>query len=196
MHQNPPPLPGDQPGARRSRRSGGPLLIVLSVVVAVAAAVVAWLLWSGGDTDDTAGADTGTDAGTDASPVPLTIRPVDHASSGPCPSGGGGAPSVSSPQVCYHLRAGTGLTVHRVARAAADRGPAGSWQVDIALDRPDARRFAHLTRAHRGEKLALLVNRKVLTAPQVNEPITGGKLQISGDFTRYQALNLAIQLDP
>jgi hypothetical protein len=52
-------------------------------------------------------------------------------------------------------------------------------------------RFAEVTRQHVGRQLAIVVNGQVLSAPVIAEPITGGKAQITGNFSREEAERLA-----
>ena len=57
-----------------------------------------------------------------------------------------------------------------------------------------ARRFADITRANVGHRFAIVLDDKVITAPVIREPITGGRGQISGNFTAAQANDLAVLL--
>ena len=50
-----------------------------------------------------------------------------------------------------------------------------------------AEEFGDLTASNVGQRLALVIDGSVVTAPVVNEPIGGGELQISGGLTREQA---------
>ena len=56
------------------------------------------------------------------------------------------------------------------------------------------RRFAHLTEESIGRALAIVLDDKVLSAPVIREPITGGSVQISGNFTVEEANSVAMQL--
>lgn len=51
-----------------------------------------------------------------------------------------------------------------------------------------------LTAANVGKPLAIVLDGKVLSAPVINEPITGGQAQLSGGFTQESANQLAIAL--
>ena len=62
------------------------------------------------------------------------------------------------------------------------------------LDREGARIFCRITRDYTGQRFAILLDNQVLTAPTVNEPICGGRGQISGNFTPQSATDLAIIL--
>lgn len=57
-----------------------------------------------------------------------------------------------------------------------------------------ARRFADATGQNVGKRFAIVLDNKVISAPNINEPITGGSGQISGNFTTESANNLAILL--
>jgi preprotein translocase subunit SecD len=66
----------------------------------------------------------------------------------------------------------------------------------VALEFSDegGQKFADLTTKNVGKKIAILLDGEVLTAPHVNEPITGGKAVITGSKTLEEAHNLAIML--
>jgi preprotein translocase subunit SecD len=44
-------------------------------------------------------------------------------------------------------------------------------------------------------QFAIVLDGVVLSAPQVNGPITGGKAEISGSFTKQEAQQLAAQVN-
>jgi preprotein translocase subunit SecD len=56
------------------------------------------------------------------------------------------------------------------------------------------RRFAHLTGDNIGRPFAIVVNDRVMSAPIIREPITGGSGQISGNFTLQEANTVAMLL--
>ncbi len=66
----------------------------------------------------------------------------------------------------------------------------------VAIEFTDegAEKFADLTASNVGRKIAILLDGEVLTAPVVNEPITGGRAVITGSRTLEEAKNLAILL--
>ncbi|MGZ8406738.1 MAG: protein translocase subunit SecD, partial [Caulobacteraceae bacterium] len=57
-----------------------------------------------------------------------------------------------------------------------------------------ARRFAVATQQNVGKRFAIVLDNRVISAPNINEPITGGSGEISGNFTTESANNLAILL--
>jgi SecD/SecF fusion protein len=83
----------------------------------------------------------------------------------------------------------------RLADAAAGFDPqTGQPVVTFRFDSAGARRFAEITRAQVGQPFAIVLDRKVLSAPVIEEPITGGSGQIRGGFTVKEATSLAALL--
>ncbi|RVI20703.1 protein translocase subunit SecD, partial [Sinorhizobium meliloti] len=66
--------------------------------------------------------------------------------------------------------------------------------VDFSFDSLGARQFADITRENVGRPFAIVLDGKVLTAPVINEPILGGRGQISGSFTVEEATVLSALL--
>ncbi len=66
--------------------------------------------------------------------------------------------------------------------------------VTTVFDASGARRFAKLTTEHVNERFAIVLDGKVLSAPNIREPIPGGRGQISGGFTLQGAKDLAVLL--
>jgi len=56
------------------------------------------------------------------------------------------------------------------------------------------RRFAHITAENVGRPFAIVLDDKVISAPVIREPITGGSGQISGNFTLEEASSVAMML--
>ncbi|KUO55585.1 MAG: preprotein translocase subunit SecD [Sphingomonadales bacterium BRH_c3] len=66
--------------------------------------------------------------------------------------------------------------------------------VNIQFNQQGGARFARLTSENVNRPFAIILDGKVLSAPNINEPILGGSAQISGSFTVESANNLAISL--
>jgi preprotein translocase subunit SecD len=66
--------------------------------------------------------------------------------------------------------------------------------VTITFDQQGGAKFARLTSDNVGKPFAIILDGKVLSAPNINEPIMGGSAQISGSFTVASANQLAIAL--
>ncbi len=65
-----------------------------------------------------------------------------------------------------------------------------TWVLNLDLDDADGKAFGDWTTDHTGERLAMVADDEVLTAPQIQSPITGGELQIAGDFTQDEVRDL------
>ena len=79
------------------------------------------------------------------------------------------------------------------ARAATNQ-QTGQWIVSFTFNSLGARRFADVTRANVNHRFAIVLDGKVISAPVIREPITGGRGEISGNFTASSATDLAVLL--
>ncbi len=66
--------------------------------------------------------------------------------------------------------------------------------VTFNLDRVGAKKFARATSSGVGKRLAIILDGKIISAPNIVEPIVGGSGQITGDFTFQSATDLALLL--
>ena len=66
--------------------------------------------------------------------------------------------------------------------------------VNVTFNDEGAKLFADITKAHTGEQLGIFLDGELLSAPVINEPITGGTAVISGGFTADEAQELAKNL--
>jgi len=66
--------------------------------------------------------------------------------------------------------------------------------VSLEFSDEGGKKFADLTTKNVGKKISILLDGEVLTAPNVKEPITGGKAVITGSRSLEEAHNLAILL--
>jgi SecD/SecF fusion protein len=66
--------------------------------------------------------------------------------------------------------------------------------VSFTFDSAGARQFADITRANVGRPFAIVLDGKVLSAPVIREPITGGQGQISGNFSVEESTVLSALL--
>ncbi len=66
--------------------------------------------------------------------------------------------------------------------------------VQITFNAVGGNRFARVTQQNTGKPFAMIVDNKVISAPNINEPILGGNAVINGGFTVESANELAIAL--
>jgi preprotein translocase subunit SecD len=70
----------------------------------------------------------------------------------------------------------------------------GRPDIDITFNTAGARRFGRVTQENVNKPFAIILDDKVLSSPNINEPILGGRAQISGSFTVQSAHDLAVSL--
>ena len=66
--------------------------------------------------------------------------------------------------------------------------------VILHLDARGKQEVAKITRGNIGRRLAIVLDGKILSAPIIREEISGGSLEISGEFTPNEAMELAVLL--
>ena len=66
--------------------------------------------------------------------------------------------------------------------------------VSFTLDRLGAQKFGRATTDNVGKRLAIVLDGKVISAPNINEPITSGNGVISGNFSFQEATDLSLLL--
>ena len=70
----------------------------------------------------------------------------------------------------------------------------GEPTVSFTLDRLGAQKFGRTTTDNVGKRLAIVLDGNIISAPNINEPITSGNGMISGNFTFQEATDLALLL--
>lgn len=70
----------------------------------------------------------------------------------------------------------------------------GEPVVHFSFNHLGAKKFAEATTKNRGRRLAIVLDGKILSAPVINGPITGGEGVVSGNFTVEAATELALML--
>ena len=103
------------------------------------------------------------------------------------PQAGGPPPYLVESPV---LMTGDVVTDARVREGGRMEGP----YVEVRLNRRGTDIFAALTSQNVGRNLAIVLDSTVYSAPVIKEPIPGGDVQITGNFSFEEAHNLAIVL--
>ncbi len=79
-----------------------------------------------------------------------------------------------------------------ITDARVDTDPiSGSYVVSMKMNGEGSRKWKNMTGANIGKQIAIVLDDYVQSAPSVNQEITGGSSQISGNFTAEQAADLA-----
>ena len=108
-----------------------------------------------------------------------------------------GTPGQRVPQPILVKRASErGLSGKHVEGAGVGHDPAtGSPYVSFSLRPEGAQLFGEITQAAIGERLAIILDGEVVSAPRINGAILGGNGQITGSFTDKEAFELATSLE-
>src|ERR1035437_2960329 len=100
-----------------------------------------------------------------------------------------GPPTIE--QVIVKKRAENGLHGDIVKNAMAVRGNLGEPQIDFQLNADGAKRFGEVTRNNIGQRLAIVLDGELYSAPVIQSAIETGNGQITGHFMVEQAQELA-----
>jgi preprotein translocase subunit SecD len=100
------------------------------------------------------------------------------------------APTTDTGETIYHtVMTGAGLDT-----AGVTRGKTGEYAISFVLKSDATKIFGEYTTSHTGQYLAIVLDKQVISAPVIKNPITDGQGQISGSFTQETAQTLAVQL--
>ena len=78
-----------------------------------------------------------------------------------------------------------------IERAVPQQDQYGRWSVGLSFNKQGAEAFGRVTGENVGQQLAIVLDGKVYSAPTIQNAITGGSAQITGDFTLEEARQLA-----
>ncbi len=88
------------------------------------------------------------------------------------------------------------LSGEHVEEASTQMSTRGSgYKINLNLTPDGGSKFAEVTRANEGRVLAIALDSEVLSAPRINEAITGGRAEITGDFSIERAKVLTTALN-
>jgi preprotein translocase subunit SecD len=83
------------------------------------------------------------------------------------------------------------LTNVDVAQARPDQMEDGMPCVHLLFTEEGALKLARLTKAHIGEPVAMMIDGRVISAPNIMDEITGGEALMVGNFTAEEARSMA-----
>jgi preprotein translocase subunit SecD len=114
--------------------------------------------------------------------------------------GAGSSSVVPSETLTTTVPAGLGQVFHTVMtgadlkNVAVTKSQLGEYQVGFELTTEGAKIFGDFTTKNVGKILAIILDKRVISAPRINSPIPDGKGVITGNFTINSANTLAVQL--
>jgi preprotein translocase subunit SecD len=136
-----------------------------------------------------------TDFGTvsvETSTATPTVEPTSAATSVATPAADATAtavPTEAAPTIYHSVMTGTALDTVTVTQSST-----GQYQIAFTL-KPDYKQlFADFTKSHKGQILAIVLDKTVISSPSIDSEISDGQGVITGSFTLESANSLAIQL--
>src|SRR6185503_9882214 len=81
-----------------------------------------------------------------------------------------------------------------VTHAEVDNGYDNHPEIIMQFNDPGSRIWENMTMANKGKYLAIIIDKKVISAPHVNDAISGGSTSISGGFKKEEVYMMARQL--
>jgi preprotein translocase subunit SecD len=98
--------------------------------------------------------------------------------------------TASTTPIIYH----TVMTGACLDTVAVTSSTIGTYEISFTLKSDASTLFSDYTGSHVGQILAIVLDKKVISTPQIQNQITGGSGVIQGNFTSDSANALAIQL--
>ena len=124
-----------------------------------------------------------------------TTVPLGEAMQGRVPPGSEVLPSTDAYSPAYLVRKRAEVSGEMLVDARQETDPqTGQVVVSFRFNGEGARRFGTVTSRNVGKPFAIVLDGKVISAPNIINPITGGSGQITGNFTIQSANELAILL--
>jgi protein-export membrane protein SecD len=126
------------------------------------------------------------DTGLQSLPEGMCVRTSHNDGPSRCELDGG----VADPAPTFE----TILTGADLEEAHTELSGFNQYYVAFALKNDAEELFASYTREHIGQFLTIVLDKQVISSPQIESAITGGKGSITGQFTPEEATRLALQL--
>lgn len=134
--------------------------------------------------------------------TPIRFMTVVSVSAGACETGGypGTVSGATTSTYCFHVDSAHSMSVSELAgikvqqvTALNTKVPVG-WEIELTFLGSDKAAFTRLTAATVNRQLAVVVDGRVVTAPEIEEPLTTGQVSINSDFSQQSANDLLDQL--
>lgn len=138
------------------------------------------------------GTEIKTDYGSSGANQPSSTQPTLATTPQATPPATEAAPQSPAPtdENVYH----TVLTGSALTNVSVSTTATGQYEIAFQLDSEGGQIFGDYTTNHVGEILGIVLDKKVISTPQINGPITQGSGVITGNFTLDSANALAVQL--
>jgi len=125
--------------------------------------------------------------------VPIEMRPVVEQGTAPGGSSTSAAPDgdeLPGPDGELLTLAEPMMVVEELDGAEAKANETAQWMLILDLTEEDTKTFGDWTADHVNERLAMVIDGEVVIAPTIQSAITGGEVQITGQYTQPQIRDL------
>lgn len=85
-----------------------------------------------------------------------------------------------------NLSTDIGISTREISTIKKRKNDIDLYVIDIVLTEAGAGKFKKLTKKNIARPIAIVLNRKLISAPLVMNPIPDGKVEISGNFTEEE----------
>ncbi len=133
--------------------------------------------------------DFGSGTGAEATPQPTPTVDPSLPTATPLPEGAP-TPTPEAPATVYK----TIMTGKMLKSVAVSTTTTGGYEINFVLTTEGAQIFRDYTSANVGKILAIVLDKKIISAPTIESAIPDGQGRITGSFTLDEANNLAIQM--
>lgn len=118
--------------------------------------------------------------------VPIEMRPVVEQGTSTIPDGD----ELPDPSGELLTLAEPMMVVEELDGAEVKASETGGWVLNLDLTEKDAKTFGDWTADHVNERLAMVIDGEIVIAPEIQSAITGGQVQITGDYTQSEIRDL------
>lgn len=120
--------------------------------------------------------------------VPIEMRPV--VEQGTSTSAAPAGDELPDPDGALLTLAAPMMVVEELDGAEVTTDETARWVLNLDLTDSDAKTFGDWTADHVNERLAMVIDGEIIIAPTIQGAITGGDVQISGDYTQTEIRDL------
>jgi preprotein translocase subunit SecD len=94
-----------------------------------------------------------------------------------------------------HVQKAVLLDQTALKSATVQKAKIGQPTIGVTFSEDGRKRFAEITRQNIGKRLAIVIAGRAYCAPKIMTEISGGKAQITGNFSEQEAKDLAVRIN-
>jgi SecD/SecF fusion protein len=102
--------------------------------------------------------------------------------------------ATTPPRILWVIRIEEKVRGDQLADARPSLGQFGGYEVQLSFNAEGTKNFCEATTEHTNDRMAIVLDCTVYSAPNINEPICGGRAVITGDFSAQESTQLSVVL--